>query len=100
VFSGTVKIDGYDFAVTANLKDALMTLAGRAKQTNSYFWIDAICINQHDSAERSFPVQMMSYIYQQSDHILAWLGKPEDETDGAMAIKQIREVGSCRRQVQ
>jgi hypothetical protein len=37
MFSETVTIDGYDFAVIANLKEALMNLAGRVKQANYCF---------------------------------------------------------------
>ena len=62
MFSETVAIDSYDFAITANLKEALTHLAWSVQKANHYLWIDAICINQHGSAERSSLVQMMRYI--------------------------------------
>lgn len=69
MFLETVKIGGYDFAITANLKEALANLAWRIKRVSFFFWIDAITINQQYFRERSSQVQTMSYIYQQSAHV-------------------------------
>nr|XP_036582656.1 heterokaryon incompatibility protein [Colletotrichum truncatum]KAF6791447.1 heterokaryon incompatibility protein [Colletotrichum truncatum] len=41
------------------------------------FWIDAICIDQKNDAERSGQVQLMSEIYQSARHVIAWLGNSE-----------------------
>lgn len=38
------------------------------------FWIDAICINQDDIAERNSQVQIMGSIYKSSQKTLIWLG--------------------------
>jgi len=37
-------------------------------------WIDAVCINQEDDAEKSFQVSMMGEIYYQADRVIIWLG--------------------------
>ena len=39
-------------------------------------WIDAICINQADMAEREAQVKLMARIYKQADHTHAYLGHP------------------------
>lgn len=41
-------------------------------------WIDAICINQADTTERSQQVQLMGDIYTQADTVIIWLGKEEN----------------------
>ena len=44
-----------------------------------YLWIDAICINQEDLAERAAQVKLMDRVYAQAEATLVWLGA-EDET--------------------
>lgn len=39
-----------------------------------YFWVDALCIDQANTAERNHQVQMMSDIYQNAALVLVWLG--------------------------
>ncbi|KAJ8126249.1 hypothetical protein O1611_g7388 [Lasiodiplodia mahajangana] len=64
--------------VSANLHAALRRL--RAPDAVVRIWIDAICINQQDYAERAYQVGMMRDIYQNSSEVLIWLGEsgPED----------------------
>jgi hypothetical protein len=45
-------------------------------------WIDAICINQADIAEREAQVKLMRRIYQQASTVVIWLGKPRDRHIG------------------
>ncbi|KAG5807705.1 hypothetical protein H9Q74_007679 [Fusarium xylarioides] len=45
-------------------------------------WIDAICINQDDIAERNSQVAMMSQIYGSARCVVAWLGE-EDAIGGS-----------------
>jgi hypothetical protein len=49
-------------------------------RTSRLFWIDAICINQADNAERGHQVELMRQIYKAPANVLAWLGTP-DETE-------------------
>ena len=37
-------------------------------------WIDALCINQDDNAEKSHQVQRMGDIYSRAEAVLVWLG--------------------------
>jgi hypothetical protein len=46
-------------------------------------WIDALCINQADVAEKTHQVGLMGRIYRQSQNTLAWLG-PKDATSSAV----------------
>lgn len=89
--------DGHPVSVTANLFAALLarrTMATKlaapdgdfwAKQMEEmgyprqeHVWIDAICINQADLAEREGQVSIMARIYSQAAVVNAWLGG-EDE---------------------
>lgn len=53
-------------------------------------WIDAICINQRDVAERNQQVAMMSDVYRNSSQTLVWLGEADANT--AAAFEQIDVV--------
>lgn len=65
--------------VSANLHAALRRL--RAPDGVVKIWVDAICINQQDHAERAYQVGMMREIYQNSNEVLIWLGEsgPHDD---------------------
>lgn len=79
-----ILIDGHPFPVLPNLYDALIRLRGprrgnsktqnRGTAAVAYYWIDAICINQADPAERGAQVQMMGRIYSCASHVSVWLG--------------------------
>ncbi|KAH8771494.1 heterokaryon incompatibility protein-domain-containing protein [Hyaloscypha finlandica] len=66
-------IDGVTFAVTQNLHAALKRL--RQQHQSRLLWVDAICINQDDTSEKSFQVAMMSEIYSKTIKGLLWLGE-------------------------
>ena len=70
-----IKVDGEWFSVRHNLFLLLQYLASYADSkplSRPYrFWIDAICINQEDDAEKSSQVQYMGRIYRQAAHALS-----------------------------
>jgi hypothetical protein len=41
-------------------------------------WLDAICINQEDNAEKSIQVPLMRQIYQQASQVCVYLGEAKD----------------------
>ncbi|KAI0522232.1 heterokaryon incompatibility protein-domain-containing protein [Xylaria bambusicola] len=65
--------------ISANLHAALR----RFRQPDEVvsLWVDAVCINQQDDAERAYQVGMMRDIYQFSSEVLIWLGEsgPDDD---------------------
>ncbi|KAI1755698.1 heterokaryon incompatibility protein-domain-containing protein [Xylaria castorea] len=67
--------------ISANLHAALRRL--RRPNAVVRIWVDAICINQQDEAERAYQVGMMREIYQNSSEVLIWLGEsgPYDDMD-------------------
>ena len=42
---------------------------------NHYYWIDAICINQDDLAERAEQGRLMGQIYANIEMVVVWLGR-------------------------
>ncbi|KAM7207800.1 heterokaryon incompatibility protein 6,OR allele [Naviculisporaceae sp. PSN 640] len=61
------------FEVTSNLHSALLRL--RHAYQPRLFWIDAICINQSDIAERSSQVKHMQAIYSLASRVIIYLGE-------------------------
>jgi hypothetical protein len=66
--SGWTKI-----AIGQNLYRA-MTQMLKTKHSISHIWIDALCINQDDLAERAAQVAIMTEIYSQCERTIVWLG--------------------------
>lgn len=67
-----ISINGRIFPMRPNLWAFLNRLQHHKESTR--IWIDAICVNQADLAERSFQVLLMEKIYGQAQVVLAWLG--------------------------
>jgi hypothetical protein len=79
----------FTLAVTQNLAQALPYL--QLKETSRVLWVDAICINQQDPAERSQQVKLMANIYGRAQQVVAWLG-PE-AGDSALAMSTLEHLG-------
>jgi hypothetical protein len=79
--------DDEPFYVEPNLSVALERLACLFKDSpNTYIWIDAICINQTDEAEKTSQVKMMGEIYTRAQKVYAWLGPEDASSDEALYI--------------
>lgn len=63
--------------ITPNLDTALRRI--RLPDRIRALWVDAICINQQDVAERGGQVQLMGSIYSKARQVIVWLGKDEDD---------------------
>jgi hypothetical protein len=78
--------------VGAGLAKAL--IAFRLADQTRRIWVDALCINQNDVAERQSQVRLMGAVYGQAEHVLCWLGPFSDEKDGEfrarLAIRFLR----------
>lgn len=72
--SHIILIEGEEVRVTPNLFNALQHLRSTVTLT---IWVDAICINQDNNAERSSQVAMMDIIYSKCDRVHLWLGCQE-----------------------
>ncbi|KAI1396117.1 heterokaryon incompatibility protein-domain-containing protein [Hypoxylon fuscum] len=50
----------------------------RPSMSPMYLWVDAICLNQQDSAEKSSQIPLMGAIYEQASKVHIWLGLDGD----------------------
>jgi hypothetical protein len=85
--------NGESLLITANLYEALLKLRGFRMSMDAsilLLWVDAICINQDDQAERGDQVAIMGEIYAKASVVISWLGH-EDE-NAKVAIKMIYDV--------
>ncbi len=100
--SDTITLNGCPFMVRRNLHDALVFLRSRHDgNALELFWIDAVCINQDDVAERNRQVRIMDQIYFRARTVLVWLGsgyakrpswEPEDTVGDASESTRAREM--------
>ena len=76
-------------SVTQNLATALPYL--RKRDRPRVFWIDAICVNQQDRAERGHQVKRMAAVYSMASQVIAWLG-PESQ-NSTLALRALNDLG-------
>jgi hypothetical protein len=69
----TILCNSKPIQISPNLYAALRRL--RSPHSALSIWVDAICINQQDDAERARQVGLMRDIYQRSDEVCIWLGE-------------------------
>ncbi|KAI0189680.1 heterokaryon incompatibility protein-domain-containing protein [Astrocystis sublimbata] len=68
--------DGRELHIHRNLRDALPHLARRGSFRRP-IWVDAVCINQRDEAEKYTQIRLMHHIYRQASTV--WLGQSLDK---------------------
>ncbi|KAE9362832.1 HET-domain-containing protein [Stipitochalara longipes BDJ] len=93
-----ISVDGRRFKVTPNLEDALMQLRDNSVEI---IWIDAICINQDNLAERNEQVSKMRTVYERADEVLVWLGSSISEASLAFDLfEELCEYRDSREDVE
>jgi hypothetical protein len=81
-------VDGRRFVgIPLNLSQALLQFRGPQFQHHHHMWIDAICINQSDLAEKASQVNLMGDIYRDAEFVIAWLG--QDTGDAQEILESI-----------
>ena len=68
----TIIINGCPFPVRQNLWRFMHTARRLWPQLNVWLWIDAICIDQQNIAERNHQVQQMADIYKLARKVVVW----------------------------
>ncbi|KAF1850460.1 HET-domain-containing protein [Cucurbitaria berberidis CBS 394.84] len=67
-----VRVNDKTFLVRRNLWDFLEM--ARNQLSDTFLWIDALCIDQTNTSERNHQVQQMGNIFTRAKSVLAWLG--------------------------
>ncbi|KXT16508.1 hypothetical protein AC579_1338 [Pseudocercospora musae] len=93
--SYTINVSGERLEVTENLKLALFRL--RRSDAVRRLWIDGICINQQDAAEKTAQVKLMRDIYEKAHRTIVWLGEEDSETRLAfsLCVRQVNAHGNA-----
>ncbi|KAL8760735.1 MAG: hypothetical protein Q9184_003093 [Pyrenodesmia sp. 2 TL-2023] len=81
-----IYVNRLPFQVTRNLDVALRYL--RQRDEPRVLWIDAVCIDQSNLAEKTHQVGMMGNIYRNAARVLVWLGESDKDIRKAMAFLQ------------
>lgn len=76
-------------AITLNLAEALRYL--RYEDRPRVLWIDAICVDQNNTAERGHQVLRMADIYRHATRVIIWLGPERD--DSTLAMQELNALG-------
>jgi Heterokaryon incompatibility protein (HET) len=67
----------------------LTTTASTSSITTGYIWIDALCINQDDTQERSNQVSIMREIYHRARRVVVWLDGDNRELQAALSVLEV-----------
>ncbi|EME49951.1 hypothetical protein DOTSEDRAFT_121719, partial [Dothistroma septosporum NZE10] len=81
-FSRMMLIDGKFMGIAQNLYESLRRLRNHISPLR--LRVDAVCIDQSNTEERSAQVANMADIYADADRVLVWLGDIQPEEDMGM----------------
>ncbi|KAI0544292.1 heterokaryon incompatibility protein-domain-containing protein [Xylaria curta] len=96
-----VRVNDVTIPIRQNLFYALRQIRGiqgqiEAVTSESFWWIDSICINQEDGREKERQVAMMGDIYERSKMTLVYLG--ELGSDGILAMEMLHKLSTCQKE--
>lgn len=78
-------LNNQTFTVRRNLFEFLTACRTiHAGRPAPWLWIDAICLNQDDEAEKPDQVRRMGEIFRSADEVIAWLGYGSDTVENAL----------------
>jgi hypothetical protein len=81
-------VEGLPLQVSVNLYDIVQHMSPRWPWSK-YIWVDRLCINQRDIAEKAIQVRRMREIYRNAARVVVWLGHSDD---GHVAVRQLHRV--------
>lgn len=86
-----IELNGSRFRVRKNLWGFLYTArfksnASGSEYSNVQWWIDAICIDQTNVAEKSQQVQLMGEIYLRAKCVILWLGRGDPRLSSSSGV--------------
>ena len=80
----SLSCSGRELKIHKSLRDALIRLRDVIKPSDPPLWIDAICINQYDEAEKLSQINFMAEIYSTACKTWIWLGEEMEGTAEAV----------------
>ncbi|KAI1406410.1 HET-domain-containing protein [Hypoxylon fuscum] len=80
----SISVNSRTLEVTENLYLALRRM--RHTESPRVMWIDAVCINEEDNAEKSTQVAMMGTIFAKCQKAILWLGEDPEVIENATDV--------------
>jgi hypothetical protein len=71
-----IQVNGLPILIQNNLHNFLLRL--RLEDRPRRIWVDSICINQKDNADKSVSIPLMKEIYTVAQSVLVWLGSHDN----------------------
>jgi Heterokaryon incompatibility protein (HET) len=90
-FDHQIKLHDCTIWTTRSVSQALKRVRG--KWQSKLIWIDALCINQKDTAERSHQVRQMKQIFEAAKRVLVYLGI--DHLPAATLPNALKQMIDC-----
>ncbi|KAK8062394.1 HET-domain-containing protein [Apiospora hydei] len=84
--------NGMTLKVTENVDQALRRLRSNEGQQRT-LWIDALCINQQDEAEKTAQVSEMGLIYSRAKQVNVWLGHATAAMERVLELTRLMGEG-------
>lgn len=91
----SIELNGHCVFIRKNLWRFLHQVRMLDCEMFGRLWIDALCINQAKTEERSRQVSIMPRIYTAAKHVLVWLGPAYGNSD--IAMQALSEATRCRK---
>lgn len=85
-----LKVDGFDLKIRQSLKHALEAIVSGSEKM--LLWIDQICIDQENYAEREIQVALMAKIFRQAQRVICWLGLDDETTKIAFDLSTVLAI--------
>ncbi|KAM3084826.1 hypothetical protein ACMFMG_003275 [Clarireedia jacksonii] len=87
--SRVIEIENQQIPVLDSLQPFFQVLRAKGQLLDGrWWWIDSICIDQTNLAERGHQVQLMQHIYRRANQVVIWLG--EQSSDSELALDFIK----------
>ncbi|PHH89676.1 hypothetical protein CDD83_5529 [Cordyceps sp. RAO-2017] len=91
-----ISCNGGWLLINENLYDFLLQLRQWPDRVSRQLWVDAICINQDDLAEKSAQVRLMGQIYRSAECVVVWLGECETQHASQKSLRAALELSRAR----
>jgi hypothetical protein len=82
-----IVLNGRSFRVRSSLW-TFLHIARQQSLTDTWLWIDAVCIDQSCIPERNHQVGFMDKIYKEAEGVIGWLGPAADRSDWVLGALQ------------
>lgn len=67
----------------------------RSSKKHRYFWLDAVCLDQHNDREKQVQVSLMGRIYSQAVKIRAWIGSGAEPREVESLFTALKWMATC-----